>query len=37
MIRLFLAAVELAAITAGLAGFLALATQGAAVVLPGSF
>lgn len=35
--RLARAALDLIAITAGLAGFLALATQGAAVVLPGSF
>lgn len=37
MIRMFFAAVQLAAVTAGLAGFLALATQGVAAILPGSF
>lgn len=35
--RLAKAALDLVVITAGLAGFLALATGGAATLLPGSF
>lgn len=34
--RLARAALDFIAVTAGLAGFLALATQGAAVLLPGA-